>query len=387
MMLKRTALFLTVLFLTSLGDACVYNGAWLSDLQTQHDLQSADLVATARVVSRSRSSHGSYSATFLLEKVIKNRLSKDPTEKFVRLRLKTRKMNNERFRSQSCGHNKVKPTSKYLLILRKNNQDPFAMNIDGYSIMNYPIRFKKKHLDQLKSILCNNCVIGKMKNQERRRREKLSKRPGEGTRLSCSARGNPPPTLYWTLNGKVVQNSESTKIITKDISKFLKKTVLKLKPSISNGSVKLQCHAFNDFGHASQVKMKDTIKTKTKHRITSKIKGLRNNLGKPSTSFGRLQYTHLADATSERRKSLFFEGNSPHVAGPLRSSNCPIREFCLNGGSCQYYSAIGEQICHCSRGYHGQRCELKYANTGSKGAAMSDRFPLCLLGMAHYPCS
>lgn len=28
----------------------------------------------------------------------------------------------------------------------------------------------------------------------------------------------------------------------------------------------------------------------------------------------------------------------------------------------------------CSRGYHGQRCELKYANTGSKGAAMSDRF-------------
>ena len=72
-----------------------------------------------------------------------------------------------------------------------------------------------------------------MKNQERRRREKLSKRPGEGTRLSCSARfndiafsfffinimfnrGNPPPTLYWTLNGKVVQNSVSTKIITKE---------------------------------------------------------------------------------------------------------------------------------------------------------------------------
>ena len=56
---------------------------------------------------------------------------------------------------------------------------------------------------------------------------------GVGTRLSCSARfinnffsllmlhnlisnrGNPPPTLYWTLNGKVVQNSVSTKIITK----------------------------------------------------------------------------------------------------------------------------------------------------------------------------
>ena len=72
-----------------------------------------------------------------------------------------------------------------------------------------------------------------MKNRERRGKERFSKRPGVGTRLSCSARfndnkhlskhvlnynlnrGNPPPTLYWTLNGKVIQNSASTKIITK----------------------------------------------------------------------------------------------------------------------------------------------------------------------------
>lgn len=383
MLRDRTALFLVLLLVTSLGDACdpwSHDGAWLADPHTRHDLQSADLVATARVVSRSRSSHGSYSATFLLEKIMKNKVSKDLIQKFVRLRLETRKQHKEHFRSQGCGHAKVKPNSKYLIMLRKNNKDTFTMNVDGYSILSDPIKFKKKHLNQLKIILCDNC--GRAKNREKRGRDTWS----QGTRLSCSARGNPPPTLYWTLNGKVVQNSVSTKIITKNISKFLRKSILKLKPSISNRSVKLQCHAFNDFGHASQVKMTKPIKIKKNLRRTSKIKGLRNNLGKSSTALGRLHYTHLADATSDRRKNHYFQGSNS-IGGPLRSSQCPIQDFCLNGGSCQYFGAIGEQICHCSRGYHGQRCELKYADTGSRGSAMSDRFPLCLLGMAHYPCS
>ena len=30
---------------------------------------------------------------------------------------------------------------------------------------------------------------------------------------------------------------------------------------------------------------------------------------------------------------------------PLASSSCPISEYCLNGGTCQYYSTIGEQTC------------------------------------------
>ena len=74
-----------------------------------------------------------------------------------------------------------------------------------------------------------------MKNQERERGKKKNKgrRGRKRIRLSCAARfndiafsfffinimfnrGNPPPTLYWTLNGKVVQNSVSTKIITKE---------------------------------------------------------------------------------------------------------------------------------------------------------------------------
>ena len=66
--------------------------------------------------------------------------------------------------------------------------------------------------------------------------------------------------------------------------------------------------------------------------------------GKSSTALGRLHYTHLADATSDRRKNHYFQGSNS-IGGPLRSSQCPIQDFCLNGGSCQYFGAIGEQIC------------------------------------------
>jgi len=128
----RTALLLILLLVTSLGDACdpwSHDGAWLSDPQMRHDLQSADLVATARVVSRSRSAHGSYSATFLLEKIMKKKVSKDLIQKFVRIRLETRKKQKEHFRSQGCGHVKVKPNSKYLIMLRKNNQDWMVQDV------------------------------------------------------------------------------------------------------------------------------------------------------------------------------------------------------------------------------------------------------------------
>ena len=32
------------------------------------------------------------------------------------------------------------------------------------------------------------------------------------------------------------------------------KSILKLQPSVSNRSLKLQCHAYNQYGHTSKVK-------------------------------------------------------------------------------------------------------------------------------------
>ncbi|KZS00816.1 Pro-neuregulin-2, membrane-bound, partial [Daphnia magna] len=54
---------------------------------------------------------------------------------------------------------------------------------------------------------------------------------------------------------------------------------------------------------------------------------------------------------------------------PLIALPCPIDSFCLNGGTCKYYEAVGELVCQCAEGYKGQRCENKdIYNLGSKSS-------------------
>jgi len=202
------------------------------------------------------------------------------------------------------------------------------------------------------------------------------------TRLSCSARGNPPPTLYWTIDGRVIQDSPNTRIVTKNLSKFLRKSVLKLRGSVQSSSVHLQCHAFNSYGHTSQVKMgKMRTSSVRRARVTTSApvrrKSARRIQDTQLRAF-RTQANSLQDSSSNLRSSL--------PLSPLRSAPCPIKDFCMNGGTCDFYSTIGEQTCQCAKGFRGRRCERKYVSTGSLGPGMSDKFPLCLLGMAHYPC-
>ena len=88
------------------------------------------------------------------------------------------------------------------------------------------------------------------------------------------------------------------------------------------------------------------------------------------SDLNRLQYSHTKQNTN--RKTDFLLGShqsqdrsvrhrtaTEQIGGvkklsqnvgvkklsPLASSSCPISEYCLNGGTCQYYSTIGEQTC------------------------------------------
>lgn len=345
----------------------------------QEDIPVSDVVTLASVVSRSRSVHGQYSATFQCHKLYQNKYDEDLSSKYIRL-----KINPQQFRDKNCKFSKVKPNSKYLLMLKKDVKGLTTQ----YTLIQHPVKYKRKTLSELDRLFCPDCDSDKervrVRRGKQRRGDTINKINKINTRLSCSARGNPPPTLYWTMDGKKIKNSASTRIITKNLSKFLRKSILKLKPSVTNKSVKLQCHAYNEYGHTSQVKMTKPREIKSGGRY---LKGLRSHKG-ISSGLHRLHYNHghskkilipNMDETAERSKSSRY-------SSPLYSSSCPIPEFCLNGGTCQYFSTIGEQTCHCSKGYHGQRCERKYVDTGSRGTRISDKFPMCLLGMAHYPC-
>jgi len=411
----------------------------------EEQVEGADIVARASVVSRSRVDKGHYYATFRIDKLLHS-TDTDLMAKFLRLKLET-KSHRRKTSASLCNFSaKVKPNNKYLVMVKKQGVKKAGIfaNADHYSLYSPPLKSTRKLMKEVKSILCPNCrEVHDLRQRVRVRRgrgghqtstnrsardqiegtqkenedvttalredaesakenkihptEQIQRKKKNGnkgnTRLSCSARGNPPPTLYWTMDGKVIENSPSTRIITKNLSKFLRKSILKLKHSVSNRSVHLQCHAFNSYGHTSKVKMTKPARINTskatevmnKRKSSSRLNGFRKSpsglksgsmLGKRNNGMGDLM-----------RSETYTAGLAAgHMRSPLYSTGCPIPDYCMNGGTCQFYSTIGEQTCHCARGYHGRRCERKYVSTGNFGAKMSDKFPMCLLGMAHYPC-
>jgi len=373
-------------------------------------LLESDIVMVATVVSRSRIHHGHYSATFQIEKLVHNKFSYDLNSKYIRLELESGGGGLQGLkRYNMCSSSKVKPNSQYLVMVRKQQTSQKSPN--QYSIVGKPIKYRKKYLNQVKKFFCQDCNEKSWLRVRRGKSEGESSDSHTNTRLSCSARGNPPPTLYWTMDGKIIQNSATTRIISKNLSKFLRKSILKLKPSVANRSVKLQCHAYNQYGFASQLKL--TKQKYSKSKPKKKIRNLRTHLGLVS-DLNRLQYSHTKQNTNKKTDFLLGSHQSQdrsvrhrtateQIGGvkklsqnvgvkklsPLASSSCPISEYCLNGGTCQYYSTIGEQTCHCSHGYYGLRCERKYVDTATAAvmSRLSDKFPLCILGMAHYPCN
>jgi len=395
--------------------------SWCS-MSLEEQVDGADMVARASVVSRSRVDKGHYYATFRIDKLLHS-TDTDLMAKFLRLKLET-KSHRRKTSAGLCNVSaKVKPNNKYLVMVKRQGQKKAGIfaNADHYYLYSPPLKSTKKLMREVKSILCLDCrgdhdlsqrvrvrrgkggqhtpptksARGKSKDEVKGEQKPKKKKGNKGsTRLSCSARGNPPPTLYWTMDGKVIENSPSTRIITKNLTKFLRKSILKLKQSVSNRSVHLQCHAFNSFGHTSKVKMTNTKKTsvtKTPEVLTKRKSSSRLNSFRKSSSglkTGSLLGQHHNGLIGDIIRSEPYTGglSAGRKRSPLYSTGCPIPDYCMNGGTCQFYSTIGEQTCHCARGYHGRRCERKYVSTGNYGPHMSDKFPMCLLGMAHYPC-
>jgi len=342
------------------------------------------------VVSRSRVEGGRYWATFRVDRLLYSK-ELDMQTKFLRLELSNKPV--ESGGSGECSiWAKVKPNNKYLLMVKKQGEQKAGIfaSTDQFFLSSSPLKSNKKLMRAVRSILTGEGERQKVRVRRGKVQQVVEESPsGESkpkvrqtTRLSCSARGNPPPTLYWTIDGRVIENKPNTRIITKNLSKFLRKSVLKLKGSVQKSSVHLQCHAFNSYGHTSKVKLgKMRTSAPRQARVTTSAPR-RRKTGR------RIQDAQLR---AFRTKSSSLQGagssfGSGLPISPLRSSSCPIQDFCMNGGTCHFYSTLGEQTCQCAKGYRGRRCERKYVSTGSLGPRMSDKFPLCLLGMAHYPC-
>lgn len=372
----RILLLLVMLLLPVIGAG----QDWCGDTLAQQ-VERADLVVRAGVVSRSRVEGGRYWATFRVDRLLHVGAG-EQVPKFLRLEVETRASGGQGCRAGA----KVKPSGKYLVMVKKQGETQAL-----YGLSSPPLKSTKKLVREAKRILSGYQAEESRKVRVRRGKAPSPRAPSprvhQTTRLSCSARGNPPPTLYWTVDGRVLENSPATRILTKNLSKFLRKSVLKLRGSVQQSAVHLQCHAFNSYGHTSKVKMG---RARTSRARDSSRRHRTPRPAPPSPTPPRAR----ADRRGKEGLRAFRGGAGSRQGGrllgpaasPLLSSSCPIPDYCMNGGSCRFYSALGEQTCQCAKGYRGKRCERKYVSTGNLGAGMSDRFPLCLLGMAHYPC-
>jgi len=378
-------ILLCVLYLLPLASAPNPNTRWCG-LDLAQQIATADIVVKASVVSRSAVSQGSYRATFRLDKLLHTR-SSEFSSKFLRLKLESPSQSSS---SHSCSlAAKVKPETKYLLMVKHiggggdgtKKQSGLFGSSAAHALVSPPLRASKKVMRAAKNILCPDCGRerskgGRTRHSRHNREEfRVVKQENKSPiRLSCSARGNPPPTLYWTMNGRLVNHSPHTKINTKKISKYLLRSVLRLSGPV-NSSVRVQCHAYNSYGHTSRVKLKKRQQTKTTTTSTTTTTTTRSPAVQYRTG-GR--HSRLRSVTSFK---AFFPGTSARES-PMQSSRCPVDNYCMNGGRCVYYSNIRELTCHCSRGFQGRRCELKYVSEPQ----LSKKPPICHHGMAHFPC-
>uniref|UniRef100_T1IM99 EGF-like domain-containing protein n=1 Tax=Strigamia maritima TaxID=126957 RepID=T1IM99_STRMM len=73
--------------------------------------------------------------------------------------------------------------------------------------------------------------------------------------------------------------------------------------------------------------------------------------------------TATTHVTIRKGKSSFATQTSRNPS-PFEGLPCNISDYCMHGGTCTYYRAIGELACRCADGYKGQRCETKDLGQG-----------------------
>ncbi|CAG2108245.1 unnamed protein product [Medioppia subpectinata] len=169
-----------------------------------------------------------------------------------------------------------------------------------------PEPHNKRSARLVRKVLCPRCGV-----------------PTKGNlRLGCKVSGNPLPRVEWFRNGKRLKNRGRVAITTRRQTSRLE--IRRVSHLTDSGLY--ECRARN-------VVTRQPTVAKKRVRITNQSK--------------RKPHSSSPSSTSTR--------------GPLwpQVRPCPIPSFCLNGGTCTLYEAVGEYVCQCAEGYMGQRCESK----------------------------
>ncbi|GLV37761.1 vein [Carabus blaptoides fortunei] len=195
----------------------------------------------------------------------------------------------------------------------------------NYTVLGPPEPLDAKKVKAIKDIIYNKKV------KEARINVRLTNKTvkvNDILRLTCGVRGNPPPIVTWYKDGREIRGKRKRP----RIKHMEKKSVLSIQNVDSSDAGKYECRA----------------------------KGV---IGKVVSSSALV--TIQQDTTTTTTTTVPTDTEGVPCGSPQNE------ELCLNGGTCFFYTILGEMGCRCGEDYTGHRCENK-AVSGKSSETQSD---------------
>ncbi|XP_059352495.1 uncharacterized protein LOC130700553 isoform X2 [Daphnia carinata] len=199
---------------------------------------------------------------------------------------------------------------------------------NNFTAYGSPLVHTKKSLKDVRSTLCPRCARSPVAYGLE---ESVTVKKQQRLILRCRTRGNPVPGVTWFKDGKPLNSSNKR---------------VRIKTKRRRSTLRIRCVKEEDAG-LYECRPNNVIGSGTASR--SKVTVVKVTAGPSSDLSSKLTATNLRPVNGSSSSSLW----------PLIALPCPIDSFCLNGGTCKYYEAVGELVCQCAEGYKGQRCENK----------------------------
>ncbi|XP_059226756.1 uncharacterized protein LOC106092913 isoform X2 [Stomoxys calcitrans] len=272
----------------------------------------APTVFEGKIVSMTPDRRMNFSATVEVREVFKQQIGYR-LQKYLRLQFAYRNSSGECdiYREQLRARGLVKgdtiePGRMYLLFVQQ-------IDIGNFTILGEPIRKTKRVVDAVRDAVSENYAqLASIRSISASNRTVEN---GQELRIVCKVTGRPPPKVTWFKDHRSINRNRKLY----QFAHYKKRSELIIRSFNTSDAGRYECRA--------------------KNKVNRNIE----------------RRTIVIKAHPVQR----FDSN-PRGAG----NTCPddVSEFCLNGGTCKFFSEINSYSCICPEGFVGERCEGKEVN-------------------------